>query len=82
MLPYYEYFFKVAPNLRIMIYSGDVDVRLFPLTYVCLLASIVYFIIEPLFSHRLNADCHLPESIHSRVFGGTEAPDCREVETV
>jgi len=37
MLPYYESFFNLNPNLHIMIYSGDVDIGTvpFPFTMTC-----------------------------------------------
>eukprot|EP01095_Lingulamoeba_sp_RSL-Kostka_P002245 TRINITY_DN130_c3_g1_i1.p1 TRINITY_DN130_c3_g1~~TRINITY_DN130_c3_g1_i1.p1 ORF type:complete len:438 (-),score=126.42 TRINITY_DN130_c3_g1_i1:100-1413(-) len=39
MLPYYEKFFDVAPNLRILIYSGDVDIDTCPHAYTQLCLS-------------------------------------------
>lgn len=33
MLPYYENFFKQRPDLRILFYSGDVDIATVPFAY-------------------------------------------------
>jgi len=39
MLPYYEFFFKTRPQLRILIYSGDVDIAEVPHAYTQLCLS-------------------------------------------